>query len=173
MQKKTIVIGLGNPGKEYKNTYHNAGFLALQSLLARSEDQPKTLKKYKKLFDFLELDQTVLIWPLTFMNDSGKPAREALKKFLGKPEDLIVIHDDSDLTVGHYKTSFARSSAGHKGVQSIIDALGTNAFTRIRIGIRPAQETRRQKAGDFALKKISTKDMAELEKVFGAISVDI
>lgn len=165
----TILVGLGNPGKEYENTYHNAGFLALESMLPPTGADRGALKKYKKLFDFLETDSVVFVWPLTFMNDSGKAVREALKKFDGTAKDLVVVHDDSDLTIGHYKTSFARNSAGHNGVQSIIDALGTNAFTRVRIGIRPAMEKRRQKAGEFALKKITSGDQKKLADVFRTI----
>src|ERR1700735_137318 len=116
-----IFIGLGNPGEEYANTYHNAGWLVLTEIVPT--DLPVT--SYKKLFEYAESGDAVFVWPLTFMNESGKAVREALKKFKAKPEDLVVFQDDSDLTVGSYKISFARSSAGHKGVQSIIDALKT------------------------------------------------
>lgn len=173
---KQIIVGLGNPGAEYENTYHNVGFLALDAWMARAANNAAddghvpTLKNYKKLFDFYETGDAVFIKPLTYMNDSGKAVREALKKFAGTSENLTVIHDDSDLTVGNYKISFARGAAGHKGVQSIIDALKTNAFRRVRIGIRPVREAKRQKAGDFALKQISKKDKAILEETTLRIS---
>ncbi len=171
--QKTIIVGLGNPGAEYENTYHNAGFLAVDAWMAEvsknvgdAKNQPPPLKNYKKLFDFTEIGDTIFVKPLTYMNDSGKAVREALKKFAIKPEMLTVVHDDSDLMIGKYKISFARSSAGHKGVQSIIDELKTNAFHRVRIGIRPAREAKRQKAGEFALKQITKSDRRVLDELF-------
>jgi peptidyl-tRNA hydrolase, PTH1 family len=161
-----IFVGLGNPGEEYANTYHNVGWLALVKLVP--DDSPRA--SYKKLFEYAEADGVVFVWPLTFMNESGKAVREALKKFKAKPEDLVVFQDDSDLTVGNYKISFARSSAGHKGTQSIIDALKTNAFERVRIGIRPTREAQRQKAGEFALKRITPSDKKALNSVFAQVA---
>jgi aminoacyl-tRNA hydrolase len=171
--QKTIVVGLGNPGAEYDNTYHNAGWLAIDAWMvaaakATGDGEPPTLKNYKKLFDFAEVGDMVFVKPLTYMNESGKAVREALKKFGTKPENLMVVHDDSDIVIGNYKISFARNSAGHKGVQSIIDALKTKSFTRVRIGIRPANETKRKKAGEFALKQITAKDKATLATVIAA-----
>ena len=160
---KALVVGLGNPGKEYETTYHNVGVLALESLA------PEKFKKYKDLFEYAETDATVFVRPLTYMNESGTAVRAALKNFKAKPASLVLIHDDSDIIVGEYKISFDRNSAGHKGVQSVIDALGTKEFSRIRIGIRPARERQRQKVGEFALKKIATKDMVVLKKVFEEI----
>lgn len=164
-----IFVGLGNPGEEYANTYHNVGWLALAKLTPAN----LLFTTHKKLFKYAEADGTIFVWPLTFMNESGKAVREAIKKFKAKPEDLVVFQDDSDLTVGNYKISFARSSAGHKGVQSIIDALKTNAFERVRIGIRPARERQRQKAGEFALKKITAADRKTLDSVFTQITRDM
>jgi peptidyl-tRNA hydrolase, PTH1 family len=164
---KTIIVGLGNPGAEYEYTYHNAGWLAIDAWMARTTKA--TLKHYKKLLDFAETDDAVFIKPLTYMNESGKAVREALKQFGGKPENLIVIHDDSDLTIGAYKVSYARGAGGHKGVQSIIDALKTNAFRRVRIGIRPAREAKRQKAGEFALKTITPAHRKILAGLFAGI----
>jgi PTH1 family peptidyl-tRNA hydrolase len=182
MQKKParkLLVGLGNPDKEYENTYHNVGALMLvymkkpQALNNLTKEvQEITWVKHKDLFEYVEADDAIFVRPMTYMNESGKAVREAMKKFGAKPEDLTIIHDDSDIIIGNYKISFARSSAGHKGVQSIIDALKTNAFTRIRIGIRPARERQRQKAGDFALKQISKTDQVILAEVFKKIASD-
>ena len=90
--------------------------------------------------------------------------------FGAKPEDLIVIHDESDLPLGTYKISYGKNSAGHKGVQSVMDALGTKDFTRIRIGIRPGKELRRSKAAAFVLKHISARDKKTLDGVFQEIA---
>lgn len=159
-----LIIGLGNPGKEFENTYHNAGRLALEAMAGAAE-----WKKHKNLFEYAEGDHAVFVRPLTFMNESGQAVREAMKKFKVQPEGLTVIHDDSDIVIGSFKLSFARNSAGHKGVQSIIDTLHGNKFFRARIGIRPVREARRQKAGEFALKKISPKDKKTLETIFAAL----
>jgi PTH1 family peptidyl-tRNA hydrolase len=196
MQKKPVrklFVGLGNPGEEYTNTYHNVGSLMLVYILSHylfgkvislpvkkpqtlnnptKEVQEITWVKHKDLFEYIETEDSIFVRPMTYMNESGKAIREAMKKFGVKAEDLVVIHDDSDIVIGNYKISFARSSAGHKGVQSVIDALKTNAFTRIRIGIRPAREKQRQKAGDFALKQISKTDRAALADVFKKIAED-
>lgn len=164
-----IIVGLGNPGREFENTYHNVGADTLRALAA-----PQAFKQYKKLFLYAVADSAadsrVFVLPLTFMNESGAAVREAMKRFGMKPDDLVVIHDDSDLPLGAYKISYDKNSAGHHGVQSVIDALGTKNFTRIRIGIRPATERRRKKASAFVLKKISAKDNIVLENVFKTIS---
>ena len=107
------------------------------------------------------------------MNQSGPVIKQALDYFKFKPQDIVVVHDDSDMTVGNYKLSFDQRSAGHKGVQSIIDALGTQKFWRLKIGIRPASEQVRQKAEEFVLKKISKKDLAILEKIFSDIKTTL
>ncbi len=172
-----IILGLGNPGKEYEETYHNVGALAVQSLAHRALGGtiPFEIHKKlgKKLFSYLDVEEgtahQVFVIPLVYMNQSGAAAREALKKFSARPTDLVVIHDESDLPIGTYKASVSRGAAGHKGVQSIMDALKTDAFTRIRIGIRNPQEKARAKAGAFVLKKISAKDRRTFEALFAKL----
>ena len=100
------------------------------------------------------------------MNKSGLFVKEALKKYKAKPEQLLVIHDDSDIELGKYKLSFGRSSAGHKGVQNVINHLKTQKFWRLRIGIRPSQERKRAKADALVLKKIAPANKQLLDKVF-------
>jgi PTH1 family peptidyl-tRNA hydrolase len=169
-----LIIGLGNPGAEYENTYHNVGALAVEELAgASSEGRGLNWKTHKKIFSYLSnlqspISNLIFIRSLVFMNESGLAAKEALKKFNAVPEDLIVIHDDSDLVLGEFKISRGQSSAGHKGVQSVIDHLGTSEFERIRIGIR---EQRREKAGEFVLNQITPRDKAMLEKVFEEITL--
>lgn len=169
-----LMIGLGNPDEQFANTYHNAGRLGLEALCKKEKIGEKKWEKHKDLFEYAkgELgngDKVVLVRPLTYMNESGKAVRGAVKKFEAKPDHLFVFHDDSDILIGDFKISFARNSAGHKGVQSIIDTLRTNKFFRVRIGIRPQREKQRQKAGEFALKQITPRDRKELDKVFAEI----
>jgi PTH1 family peptidyl-tRNA hydrolase len=113
-----IVVGLGNPGDQYVNTRHNTGRLAEEYLT----------KNAKLDAQFLFLG--------TFMNKSGGAVAKAVKSKV-KAKSLIVIYDDLDLPLGAFRISYNRSSGGHKGVESIIKALGTQEFIRIRIGISP------------------------------------
>ena len=115
-----LVVGLGNPGVEYEKTRHNTGRILVQILEAKMED-----KKIK------------FLTPDTFMNKSGMAVAK-LVKTKKDLENLIVVYDDIDLPLGKIKISFNRSSGGHNGVGSIIKALKSEEFTRIRIGISPA-----------------------------------
>jgi len=132
-----LIIGLGNPGKKYENTRHNLGFLVVD-LLADS-DEWKENKKANCLYIKKQInsEEVELVKPLTFMNNSGKVVNYIQKKHYIDIKDIVVIHDDIDLELGKIKIQQSRGSAGHKGVQSIIDALGTKDFTRIRLGIKP------------------------------------
>lgn len=177
--RQRLIIGLGNPGPEFENTYHNVGVLALEYLAKSPADGGKLeWKSHKKLFGYsnfkLQTSNFVFIRPLTFMNESGLAAKEALKKFNAAPEDLIVIHDDSDLALGKFKIAGGQRSAGHKGVQSVIDHVGTQDFERVKIGIREQgtenrEQSKRKKAEDFVLSQITPKDKKILEKVFEEI----
>lgn len=125
----TIIVGLGNPGRKYKDTRHNTGFQVVDEF-ARENNFPefRLSKKYNSLIS--EKNNIILAKPLTFMNESGK----AVKKMIG---ELIVVHDDIDLPLGKIKIVKSRGAAGHKGVESIIKEIGTKDFTRFRIGIQP------------------------------------
>ena len=147
-----LIVGLGNPGDEYKKTRHNCGFLAvcdLQKNLNESFSNFKFNKKFNALIsqgNFNE-EKIILTMPETFMNNSGQTVRKIIENYLpmgGFPkgekleiENLFVIHDDLDLFLGKIKISKNSGSAGQKGVQPIIDCLGTKNFIRLRIGIRP------------------------------------
>lgn len=127
-----LVIGLGNPGEKFKNTRHNAGFMALD-LFKEKNDFPdfEVSKKYDSLMS--ERDNVLLVKPQTFMNESGR----AVKKLFKKTDTLVVVNDDIDLILGKLKISKDSGAGGHKGVESIIQSIGTKDFIRIRIGICP------------------------------------
>lgn len=146
-----LIIGLGNPDEEYASTYHNIGFLFIDYL---NNDQFPT-------------GDCKLLKSDVFMNESGKFVTKMLKKTGAKPEEILLVHDDSDIEIGNYKISFSRGSAGHRGVESVIKSLKTKNFWRLRIGIRPPKS--KKKAGEFVLKKISKKDLEIFEKVFKEI----
>lgn len=178
-----LIIGLGNPGKQYENTRHNAGFILLDKI---QKDFSFSEFKLEKKFD-AEISGGILHYPLlpsgegarradegrkallikpqTFMNLSGESVRKILEFYKLSPADIVVIHDDLDIKLGTFKIATNSSSAGHNGVQNIIDTLGTQEFQRLRIGI--GQETTdepscRIGAHDFVLGKFSTE---ELEKI--------
>mgnify|MGYP001609036870 FL=1 len=133
-----LIIGLGNPGDEYANTRHNIGRETLEAF-RKTSDFPvfRFEKKYNAHMSEgkIEKEKTILILPDTFMNKSGV-AVSALARFYNiKATRIIVIHDDADIPLGSAKLSFAKNSAGHKGVESIIRALKTKEFWRFRLGI--------------------------------------
>lgn len=171
-----LVVGLGNPGREYENTYHNAGALLTDFLSKKfAEKYGVQTESRGKLFESVRTAGIVFIKPLAYMNENGKVVRNALKTFGEKTDTIVVAHDDSDIELGDYKVSFGRNPAGHRGVQSVIEYLGTKDFWRIRIGVRrkaagdQKPKTRRSKAGKFVLKKISAADRKTLESVFEKI----
>jgi PTH1 family peptidyl-tRNA hydrolase len=166
--KFKLVVGLGNPGKEYRDTHHNVGFLALDYLARRTAPKAEFLKANSRKFEFLKAEDYILVKSLTFMNQSGGAVRAALNHFHLKPEQMLLIHDDSDIELGRYKFSFGRGSAGHRGVQSAIEALKTKNFGRLRVGIR--RRTMRGRAGELVLKKISKSDLGTIKEVFGKIT---
>lgn len=148
-----LLVGLGNPGKQYSATRHNVGFMAIdhwlnqQNLAIRWRHKPSPNSLLAKI---KINDQTIrLLKPQTFMNESGKSVAEVLHFFKLKPNQLWVIHDDIDLPLGTIRLTYDASAAGHNGVQSIIDYLGTSVFRRCRLGIgRPPQN---QSAADYVL----------------------
>jgi PTH1 family peptidyl-tRNA hydrolase len=140
MQKK-LIVGLGNPGKAYKRTRHNVGFLVVEQLAGRAVWQTH---QHPSVLLSTPTDELVLAKPQSFMNRSGEIVQGLLQALDLPVLELLVVHDDADLLFTDLRLEFGRSSAGHRGVESIIEHLGTHAFTRLRIGIgRPEnpQET--------------------------------
>lgn len=166
-----LVVGLGNPGHKYKKTRHNVGFLALNSIAGTDKWQES--KKANCLYLKKQIDNKIieLIKPLTFMNNSGKCVRYIKRKHCIEPKDIIIIHDDIDLLIGTIRISQNISSAGHKGVQSIIDELGTKDFTRIRIGIKPLLRSSSfgGQAQDFVLEKFTKDEEKIIQQVIKKI----
>lgn len=132
-----LIIGLGNHGEEFTRTRHNAGFILVDALAKRNH-APWTFEK--KLFSEISeiingKERIILAKPQTLMNGSGKAAGALVKYY--KPAHIVVAHDDIDIPLGDLKFSFGKRSAGHKGVESIIRALKTKDFWRLRLGIHP------------------------------------
>ena len=168
-----LLIGLGNPGREYKNTYHNVGQIFVDELVGKEVRFKRT-----RYFEYVDSKGQILIKNLNFMNQSGGAVVSAKKYFGVKPGEILIIHDDSDIPLGNFKLSFGRGSAGHQGIESIIKTLKTNKFYRLRIGIRPTKKKvglptevrqRRTKAGELVLKKIGARERKILHDLFGTV----
>ena len=153
-EKIKLIYGIGNENEKFLNTKHNLG----KEIIKYYFSQPIELSF--SLFE--KFNNLILATNRGYVNDSGKGIKELQKKFKLKPENILVIHDDADLNFPLFKTSFGVSSAGHKGVESIIKNLTTKKFWRLRIGI---QGRKRIPAEEIVLKKWSSKEKGIFEKM--------
>lgn len=165
-----LIIGLGNPGKQYENTRHNAGFVVLDEvakLLSFSEFKLEKKFNAEICEGAVNGEKIILAKPQTFMNLSGQSVQSIMQFFKIPIEDLKVIHDDLDIELGKFKISTDSSSAGHNGVTSIFETLGTQKITRIRVGIEGAEKKKdRIIPGDvFVLQPFSTEELEIVKKI--------
>src|SRR3989338_6530916 len=140
-----LIIGLGNPGPQYFNTRHNFGLLVLnylQDSLAGFSIW-ETSDKFKALISEGQIgnEKIILVKPQTFMNNSGQTVKLLADFYKIDPSDILILHDDLDLTLGQIRVSQNISAGGHKGVASIIEKLGTKNFARLRLGIKPEKQS--------------------------------
>ena len=137
-----LIAGLGNPGKEYAQSKHNIGFMLLDALAARwQEDAWREKESALALETRFAGEKVLLVKPLTYMNESGRAVGSLLSWYKLSPEDLLVIHDDLDLPMGTVRIRGKGGSGGHNGMKSVIAHVGSENFPRIRIGIgRPKGE---------------------------------
>ncbi len=137
-----LIVGLGNPGDEYKLTPHNLGFLVVDRIAGKHGVEIRN-RQCRALTARIQVgdEPVLLVKPETYMNLSGLSVRELVAEYEAKPEaDLIVIQDELDFPLGTLRIHTRRSSAGHNGIESIIGALGTQDFLRIRIGVAPERK---------------------------------
>jgi len=132
-----LIVGLGNPERKYQKTRHNLGFLVLDELLKKLMPVEETAWQESKRFNSLitRIDEIILVQPQTFMNASGFAVAKIASYYKIKPEDIWIIHDDVDLPLGKVRIRKGGSSAGHRGLESIIEKLGNGDFVRFRLGI--------------------------------------
>ena len=161
-----LIIGIGNPGKEYENTRHNLGFLFIDAL-AKHLNAPD-FEFNKKLNSEISEVGLRIAKPQTFINKSGDAILALSKFFKIKPENILVVHDDIDILWSNFKFSFGRSSAGHKGVESIIKSLKTKNFWRLRIGIQPTLK-KHVSADKIILKKFTPAELKTLNQTIKKI----
>ena len=168
-----MIVGLGNPGKEYEGTRHNLGFMVVDRLKNQFGDQSVDFEFIKK-FDgeLVKIDDVLLLKPMTFMNKSGVSIIKVVQFYKIKLDDLWVIHDDLDLELGKFKIQKGKGPKRHNGVLSVEMELGTKDFWRVRVGV----ENRREKkiSGEkYVLMRFDEKERQKLMKVVEEIVEEI
>lgn len=162
-----LICGLGNPGQQYKKTRHNLGFMVMGSIKQEFEGLDfKLNKKYHALLaeKKVKSDKIVFCLPQTFMNLSGQAVAKIVRFYKIKEKDIWVIHDDVDLLFGKIRISYNSSSAGHRGVESIIQSLGRQNFVRFRVGIKP-EEKLMIPTEEFVLQKFTPDEQKNLKDI--------
>jgi PTH1 family peptidyl-tRNA hydrolase len=171
-QNKTLlVVGLGNPGKEYDHTRHNIGFECLDAFAKASDFQPWIDKKSLKCQEAtanLGDTRVILIKPTTFMNLSGEAVSAVANFYKIAAEKIIVVHDELDIPFGQIRLRTGGSSAGHNGLKSLIQHLG-EGFGRVRVGIGP-KEPEQMESADFVLGHFSKDQQSHLSELTREVS---
>lgn len=150
-----LIVGLGNPGKKYEKTWHNAGFMAVEKF---RQDFGFPAFKVENKFNGeisegrIKSERILLLKPGTFMNLSGSSVKSVAQYYKIKVEDIIIVHDDIDLLLGTLRFSSNSSSGGHNGIKSIIEELGTKDFKRLKIGVK-TERLATVPAPDYVLEK--------------------
>jgi len=165
-----LIIGLGNPGKRYEKTRHNVGFMILDAL--HNALQPYEISRWelsKKFNSYIagctkKSKKILLAKPATFMNHSGHAASLIAQYYKITPDQITVVHDDKDIPLGEVKSQTDRGHAGHNGVKSIIECLGTKKIPRYRIGIANTGKKNADTA-EFVLGKFSLLERRYLKKI--------
>ena len=159
--KIKLVVGLGNPGKKYKYTRHNMGFMVLDEIAKRLEVYKWKQRDGALYFDtHLDMSRVIFIKPQNYINLSGDVMIKFVKYLNIKTEDILVISDDLDLPLGSIKIKEKGSSGGHNGLKNIESQLGTNEYKRIKIGI---SNNKQMDTKDYVLEKLSIKERNHLK----------
>ena len=173
-----LIIGIGNPDEQYKDTRHNVGFMMVDHIAKKNDfGDFEYNKNLNSLIAKGKLDgaSVILAKPQTYVNKTGEAAKKLTLSYKLKPENLLVIQDDLDIPFGNTKISFDKNSGGHRGIESIMRALKTKKFYRLRIGLaKPALQKARQqsdkKRDEFVVKmvlsKFSPSEQEEIKKIF-------
>ena len=172
-----LVVGLGNPGREYASRRHNVGFMAIDEL-ARRTSADSFREKFSALYARAEIagEPAVLLQPQTFMNLSGASVQPAMAFFKVTPAELIVIHDELDVAFGEVRLKMGGGHAGHNGIRSIIGSLGTPEFGRVRFGVSRPPPGFRGEIADYVLSGFTTDErpaLPDLLKRAGDIVIDV
>ncbi len=162
-----LVVGLGNPGRDYVTTRHNAGFMAMD-VLARKKGVVCDRSRFKALTAECEIagKGVLMMLPQTYMNNSGEAVREAAQFYKIAPEHILVISDDINLDIGRMRLRDSGSDGGQRGLRSIIYLMGFDNFPRLRIGVgkKPHPE---MELSDWVLSRFTEDELGQLEKLMG------
>jgi PTH1 family peptidyl-tRNA hydrolase len=157
-----LVVGLGNPGDEYRGSRHNLGAEVVE-LLATRHGARLRKRKERALVDEVTIDgrRVALAIPLTYVNDSGNAVGALVRRFGVDPEQLVVVHDELDLPVAELKVKSGGGLAGHNGLRSIVEHLHTQDFQRVRIGV--GKPVSKERGADHVLNRFGKRDRAEVD----------
>ena len=157
-----LVIGLGNPGEKYKRTKHNIGWLVLDYILR--DFQTSSCSKFDAYIceGIINGEKTLFVYPQTFMNESGRAVKQILDFYKLTAADIIVLHDEVDIPLGTIKFTDSSGSAGHNGIKSLIDNLGTQNFKRIRIGVETRLDKTQPPTDVFVLSPFNDQELAKI-----------
>ncbi len=159
-----LIVGLGNPGEEYEDTYHNVGFRVLARIAAGQNTRIRQRCGRALISGKVELggQPAVLVAPQTYMNDSGSALPAVFDRFGAGPKDMIVIYDDVALPLGKIRLREKGSAGGHNGIKSIISTLKSDEFLRVRVGIKPDRPV--GDVREFVLSRVAKADRDLLER---------
>jgi peptidyl-tRNA hydrolase, PTH1 family len=159
-----IIVGLGNPGVQYKNSRHNIGFLVVDRI-AKDNHISLSMRLPKIIYGlgWIDSERVVLVKPTTYMNRSGEAMIKAFRLFGGGIEDLITIHDDLDLPFGRLRFKRRGGDGGHQGVRSLIDSIGGNNFLRLKVGI--GRPPRGMEPAEYVLETLDKGERSELDEI--------
>jgi len=174
-----LIVGLGNPGEKYESTRHNLGFMVLDQFLKEETESSKTvwskdIKVKSEIATFAwgeRNEKIILAKPKTYMNNSGLALHLLATYYKVEPSDIWIVHDELDIPLGSVKIRLGGSSAGHNGIQSIMEQLGTEKFYRFRLGIgvtRSHEEMTKQRierADEYVLDKFSQGEMGKMREL--------
>jgi PTH1 family peptidyl-tRNA hydrolase len=164
-----LIVGLGNPGREYERHRHNIGFMVVEALLPRAKAQLNQEKFGAKVGQgTLAGERLLFVEPQTFMNLSGRSVGEAARFYKVAVEDVLVIHDELDLPFGRLQLKAGGGSGGHNGLKSIVSSLGDESFVRLRFGIgKPEGPNARERVSGYVLSGFDDGERRQLEELIG------
>jgi PTH1 family peptidyl-tRNA hydrolase len=161
-----VIVGLGNPGLKYKNNRHNIGFMVVDKIAKTSGSRFKRSLRFNASLAKVDIDRekVLLVKPRTYMNNSGVCVRRILASYKNVGSNLLIVYDDVDLTLGMIRLREKGSSGGHKGIASIIDELGQNLITRVKVGIEDTRKGNRDLA-EYVLSDFGVSEKDVLDRV--------
>ena len=170
-----LIVGLGNPGKKYSKTRHNAGFMVIDALVSKTQEDSLKFKINKKLHCslFIVHRSLVLAKPTTYMNNSGAAVKSLYTKYNIQNSDLYVMHDDLDIPLGRYKIQFAKGPRVHNGLLSIYEKLGSRDFWHVRIGVENREVGNKVPGEDYVLQQFSDKEFIVVKEVIDKVTFEL